>query len=163
MGIIKTDVKQRTIEKQVSLTGVGLHTGKDVTLTFCPAPPNNGYSFKRIDLEGSPVIEADANYVTNTQRGTCLEKNGVTIQTSEHVLAALVGLDIDNAIIELDASEPPIMDGSSKFFVEALEKAGITEQDDFREEYVITDVISYADEDSGSELIVMPADRKSVV
>ncbi len=157
MGIIKTDVKQRTIEKQVSLTGVGLHTGKDVTLTFCPAPANNGYSFKRIDLEGSPVIEADANYVTNTQRGTCLEKNGVTIQTSEHVLAALVGLDIDNAIIELDASEPPIMDGSSKFFVEALEKAGITEQDDFREEYVITDVISYADEDSGSELIVMPS------
>lgn len=157
MGIIKTDVKQRTIEKQVSLTGVGLHTGKDVTLTFCPAPANNGYSFKRIDLEGSPVIEADANYVTNTQRGTCLEKNGVTIQTSEHVLAALVGLDIDNAIIELDASEPPIMDGSSKFFVEALEKAGITEQDDFREEYVVTDVISYNDEDSGSELIVMPA------
>ena len=162
MGIIKTDVKQRTIEKQVSLTGVGLHTGKDVTLTFCPAPANNGYSFKRIDLEGSPVIEADANYVTNTQRGTCLEKNGVTIQTSEHVLAALVGLDIDNAIIELNASEPPIMDGSSKFFVEALEKAGIVEQDDFREEYVITDVISYSDEESGSELIVMPAKEYQV-
>ncbi|WP_425075390.1 bifunctional UDP-3-O-[3-hydroxymyristoyl] N-acetylglucosamine deacetylase/3-hydroxyacyl-ACP dehydratase [Psychroserpens sp. S379A] len=157
MAIIKTDVKQRTIEKEVSLKGVGLHTGKEVTLTFCPAPVNNGFSFKRVDLEGSPVIEADANYVTNTQRGTCLEKNGVTIQTSEHVLAALVGLDIDNAIIELNASEPPIMDGSSKFFVEALEKAGITEQNDFREEYVVSDVISYADEESGSEIIVMPA------
>ncbi|SDS36992.1 3-hydroxyacyl-[acyl-carrier-protein] dehydratase /UDP-3-O-[3-hydroxymyristoyl] N-acetylglucosamine deacetylase [Formosa sp. Hel1_31_208] len=157
MAIIKTDVKQKTIEKQVSLTGVGLHTGKDVTLTFCPAPVNSGFSFKRVDLEGSPVIEADANYVTNTQRGTCLEKNGVTIQTSEHVLAALVGLDIDNAIVELNASEPPIMDGSSKFFVEALEKAGITEQDEFREEYVVSDVISYSDEESGSELIVMPA------
>ena len=162
MPIIKTDVKQRTIEKEISLTGVGLHTGKNVTLTFCSAPANNGFSFKRVDLEGSPIIEADANYVTNTQRGTCLEKNGVTIQTSEHVLAALVGLDIDNAIIELNASEPPIMDGSSKFFVEALEKAGITEQDDFREEYVVSDVISYSDEESGSEIIVMPAKEYQV-
>ncbi|MCK8481894.1 bifunctional UDP-3-O-[3-hydroxymyristoyl] N-acetylglucosamine deacetylase/3-hydroxyacyl-ACP dehydratase [Psychroserpens algicola] len=162
MAIIKTDVKQKTIKKQVSLTGVGLHTGKNVTLTFCPAPVNNGFSFKRIDLEGSPVIEADANYVTNTQRGTCLEKNGVTIQTSEHVLAALVGSDIDNAIIELNASEPPIMDGSSKFFVEALEKAGITDQDDFREEYVVSDVVSYSDEESGSEIIVMPAKEYQV-
>jgi len=157
MGIVKTDTKQKTILNKVSLKGVGLHTGKDVTLTFCPAPENTGFAFKRIDLEGSPTIEADANYVTNTQRGTCLEKNGVVIQTSEHVLAALVGMDIDNAIIELDASEPPIMDGSSKFFVEALEKAGVVEQDDFREEYVVTDVVSYADEDSGSEVIVMPA------
>ncbi|WP_033958564.1 bifunctional UDP-3-O-[3-hydroxymyristoyl] N-acetylglucosamine deacetylase/3-hydroxyacyl-ACP dehydratase [Psychroserpens jangbogonensis] len=162
MPIIKTDVKQRTIEKEISLTGVGLHTGKDVMLTFCPAPTNNGFSFKRVDLEGSPVIEADANYVTNTQRGTRLEKNGVTIQTSEHVLAALVGLDIDNAIIELNASEPPIMDGSSKFFVEALEKAGITEQDDFREEYVVSDVISYSDEETGSEIIVMPSKEYKV-
>jgi len=162
MAIIKTNVKQKTIEKQVSLTGVGLHTGRDVTLTFCPAPVNNGFSFKRVDLEGTPVIEADANYVTNTQRGTCIERNGVTIQTSEHVLAALVGLDIDNAIIELNASEPPIMDGSSKFFVEAIEKAGIIEQDDFREEYVVTDVVSYSDEESGSEIIVMPAKEYQV-
>lgn len=162
MAIIKTDVRQKTIEKQISLTGVGLHTGRDVTLTFCPGPINNGFSFKRVDLEGSPIIEADANYVTNTQRGTCLEKNGVTIQTSEHVLAALVGLDIDNAIIELNASEPPIMDGSSKFFVEALEKAGITEQDDFREEYIVSSVISYSDEESGSEIIVMPAKEYQV-
>lgn len=162
MAIIKTDVRQKTIEKEVSLSGVGLHTGKNVKLTFCPAPVNNGFSFKRVDLEGSPVIEADANYVTNTQRGTCLEKNGVTIQTSEHVLAALVGLDIDNAIIELNASEPPIMDGSSKFFVEALEKAGITEQDDFREEYIVSSVISYSDEESGSEIIVMPAKEYQV-
>ncbi|WP_262732785.1 MULTISPECIES: bifunctional UDP-3-O-[3-hydroxymyristoyl] N-acetylglucosamine deacetylase/3-hydroxyacyl-ACP dehydratase [Gaetbulibacter] len=157
MAIIKTDVKQKTIQKEVSLTGVGLHTGKNVTLTFKPASVNNGYSFKRIDLEGNPVIEADANYVTNTQRGTCLEKNGVVIQTSEHVLAALVGMDIDNVIIELNASEPPIMDGSSKFFVEALENAGIEEQDDFREEYVVSDVVSYSDEETGSEIIVMPA------
>ena len=157
MGIVNTETKQKTIKDEASLTGVGLHTGKNVTLTFKQAPPNFGLAFKRIDLEGEPVIEADANYVTNTQRGTCLEKNGVSIQTSEHVLAALVGLDIDNAIIELNASEPPIMDGSSKFFVEAIEKAGIVEQDAFREEFVITDIVSYTDEESGSEILVMPA------
>ncbi|PKQ44042.1 bifunctional UDP-3-O-[3-hydroxymyristoyl] N-acetylglucosamine deacetylase/3-hydroxyacyl-ACP dehydratase [Confluentibacter flavum] len=157
MGIVNTEIKQKTISKEISLTGVGLHTGKNVTLTFKPAAANFGLVFKRIDLEGAPVIEADATYVTNTQRGTCLEKNGVTIQTSEHVLAALVGLDIDNVIIELNASEPPIMDGSSKFFVEAIEKAGIVEQDDFREEYVVTEVVSYTDEDTGSEILVMPA------
>ena len=162
MAIIKTDIKQRTINKEVSLTGVGLHTGKNVTLTFKPAPTNFGFAFKRIDLEGSPVIEADANYVTNTQRGTCLEKNGVTIQTSEHVLAALVGMEFDNVIIELNASEPPIMDGSSKFFVEALQKAGIEEQDEFREEYVVNEVVSYMDEESGSEIIVMPAKEYQV-
>lgn len=162
MGIVKTDIKQKTIQKEVSLTGVGLHTGNNVTLTFLPAPVNSGYTFKRIDLEGAPLVEADANYVTNTQRGTCLEKNGVVIQTSEHVLAALVGMDIDNVIIELDASEPPIMDGSSKFFVEALEEAGLVEQDGFREEYVVTDVVTYFDEDSGSEIIIMPSKEYQV-
>ncbi|HZW63643.1 MAG TPA: bifunctional UDP-3-O-[3-hydroxymyristoyl] N-acetylglucosamine deacetylase/3-hydroxyacyl-ACP dehydratase [Flavobacteriaceae bacterium] len=162
MAIVTTEVKQKTIEKAVALKGVGLHTGKEVTLTFKPAVENAGFAFKRIDLEGSPIIEADANYVTNTQRGTCLEKNGVTIQTCEHVLAALVGLDIDNAIIELNASEPPIMDGSSKFFVEALETAGIKQQNACREEYVVTDIISYTDEDSGSEILVMPAKEYQV-
>ena len=159
MAIINTDVKQKTIKSEVSLTGVGLHTGKDVTLTFKPAPENAGFAFKRIDLEGAPVIEADANYVTNTQRGTCLEKNGVTIQTCEHVLAALVGMGIDNALLELDNSEPPIMDGSSKFFVEALEKVGLKEQEACREEYVVTEVISYVDEKSGSEIMLMPAEE----
>ena len=154
--------KQRTIKNEVTLKGVGLHTGRDVTLTFKPAPENNGYAFVRIDLEGSPVIEADASYVVNTQRGTNLEKKGVKIQTSEHVLAALVGLEIDNCIIELDASEPPIMDGSSKFFVEALEEAGIVEQEADREEYVVKDVISYTDEETGSEILVMPSDKYEV-
>ncbi|MEM6514678.1 MAG: bifunctional UDP-3-O-[3-hydroxymyristoyl] N-acetylglucosamine deacetylase/3-hydroxyacyl-ACP dehydratase [Bacteroidota bacterium] len=162
MAIIKTDVKQKTISKEVSLKGVGLHTGKEVNLKFCPADANNGFKFKRIDLEGSPLIEADANYVTSTQRGTCLEKNGVTIQTCEHVLAALVGMDVDNAIIELDASEPPIMDGSAKFFIEALEDAGVVEQSEFREEYVVSEVISYLDEVSGSEMIVMPSKNYQV-
>ncbi|WP_439151255.1 bifunctional UDP-3-O-[3-hydroxymyristoyl] N-acetylglucosamine deacetylase/3-hydroxyacyl-ACP dehydratase [Winogradskyella sp.] len=162
MAIIKTETNQKTIEKEVTLKGVGLHTGADVKLVFKPGIENTGFIFERIDLEGSPKIEADANYVTNTQRGTCLEKNGVTIQTCEHVLAALVGLDLDNVIIELNASEPPIMDGSSKFFVEALEKANIVEQDALREEYIVKDVVSYADEASGSEIILMPSNSYQV-
>lgn len=155
-------VRQRTIGKEVSLTGVGLHTGKEVTITFKPAPENHGYAFVRVDLEGSPVIEADANYVVNTQRGTNLEKRGVKIQTSEHVLAALVGMEVDNCLIELNASEPPIMDGSSKFFVEAIEKAGIVEQDVPREEYIVKEVISYTDEESGSEITVIPSEEYQV-
>lgn len=155
-------VKQKTIQNEVSLTGVGLHTGKEVKMTFKPAPINNGFTFIRVDLEGHPIIEADANYVVNTQRGTNLEKRGVKIQTSEHVLAAFIGCDVDNVIIELDASEPPIMDGSSKFFVEAIEKAGIVDQDAERKVYVVKEVISYTDEATGSEILVMPADDYQV-
>lgn len=151
-------VKQKTIQNQISLTGVGLHTGKDVTLTFKPAPVNNGFTFVRVDLEGTPIIEADANYVVNTQRGTNLEKLGVKIQTSEHVLAALMGCDLDNVIIELNESEPPIIDGSSKYFVEAIEKAGIVEQDAERKYYVVKEVISYTDEATGSEITIIPND-----
>ncbi len=154
--------KQQTIKNEVTLNGVGLHTGKEVTMTFKPAPVNTGYVFKRVDLENQPIIEADASYVVNTQRGTNLEKNGVSIQTSEHVLAACVGLEIDNLIIELNASEPPIMDGSSKFFVEALEKAEVVAQDACRDEFVITEVVSYKDEATGSEILVMPSDHYQV-
>ena len=160
--ITKTDYKQTTISKSTSLKGVGLHTGKNVTLKFLPAGANFGYAFKRVDLEGEPIIKADASLVTSTQRGTCLEKNGVSIQTCEHVLAALVGLEIDNVIIELDSSEPPIMDGSSKFFIEALEKAGLKELENFREVYVVKDVISYTDEDTGSEITIIPSEEYQV-
>ena len=160
--ITKTDYKQTTISKSTSLKGVGLHTGKNVTLKFLPAVENFGYAFKRVDLEGEPIIKADASLVTSTQRGTCLEKNGVSIQTCEHVLAALVGLEIDNVIIELDSSEPPIMDGSSKFFIEALEKAGVKELDNFREVYVVKDVISYTDENTGSEITIIPSEEYQV-
>jgi UDP-3-O-[3-hydroxymyristoyl] N-acetylglucosamine deacetylase/3-hydroxyacyl-[acyl-carrier-protein] dehydratase len=154
--------KQKTIGKEVILKGVGLHTGEDVTMKFVPAPENHGYVFKRVDLEGEPTIEADANYVVNTQRGTNLEKMGVKIQTSEHVLAALVGMDIDNILIELNAPEPPIMDGSSKYFVEALEIAGAVEQEADREEYVVKEVINYRDEASGSEITVIPSDEYQI-
>ena len=160
--ITKTDYKQTTISKSTSLKGVGLHTGRNVTLKFLPAGANFGYAFKRVDLEGEPIIKADASLVTSTQRGTCLEKNGVSIQTCEHVLAALVGLEIDNVIIELDSSEPPIMDGSSKFFIEALEKAGVKKLDNFREVYVVKDVISYIDENTGSEITIIPSEEYQV-
>tara|TARA_B100000768_G_scaffold67699_1_gene65067 strand:- start:2757 stop:4163 length:1407 start_codon:yes stop_codon:yes gene_type:complete len=157
--MINLDIKQKTIAKEVTLSGVGLHTGKSVTMTFKPAPENSGYAFVRIDLEGRPIIEADANYVVTTQRGTNLEKNGVNINTSEHVLAALVGLEIDNCIIELNASEPPIMDGSSKHFVQIIETAGFIEQEAFVEEYVVKEIISYKDEKTGSEIMIMPSDK----
>ena len=155
-------VKQTTIKEPISLEGVGLHTGQQVKMTFKPAPVNNGYTFVRVDLEGAPVIEADANYVTTTQRGTSMEKLGVKINTTEHVLAAFVGCDVDNVIIELNASEPPIMDGSSKYFVEAIEKVGIIEQDAERNVYVVKEVISFVDENTGSEITVIPADEYSV-
>ena len=160
--MITTEIKQTTISKPVSLSGVGLHTGQEVKLTFLPAKADNGYTFTRVDLDGNPIIEANINFVTSTQRGTVLEKNGVTIQTCEHVLAALVGLEIDNVNIELNASEPPIMDGSSKYFVEALESAGKVDLDHFREEYVVKNVISYKDEKSGSEITIIPSDRYEV-
>lgn len=159
---METMVKQKTIKTEISLTGVGLHTGKEVKMTFKPAPVNNGFTFVRVDLEGHPIIEADANYVVNTQRGTNLEKLGVKIQTPEHVLAALVGCDLDNVIIELNASELPIMDGSSKYFVEALESVGFEEQNAKRNVYVVKEVISFTDEESGSEILVMPSDHYCV-
>ena len=155
-------VKQKTIAQEITIEGVGLHTGQNVIMTFKPAPINNGFTFVRVDLPGSPVIEADATYVVSTERGTNLEHKGVQLHTTEHVLAALVGCDLDNVIIELNASEPPIMDGSSKYFVEAVEKAGIVEQEAERNEYIVKEVISYVDERTGSEIIVMPADEYQV-
>lgn len=155
-------VKQKTIGQEITIEGVGLHTGQQVVMTFKPAPINNGFTFVRVDLPGSPVIEADANYVVSTERGTNLESKGVQLHTTEHVLAAFIGCDLDNVIIELNASEPPIMDGSSKFFVEAVEKAGIVEQDAERNEYIVKEVISYTDERTGSEIIVMPADEYQI-
>ena len=154
--------KQTTINSSISLEGVGIHTGKDVKLTFNPADPDSGYVFKRVDLDGEPLIEALSKYVVNTQRGTTLEKSGVKLKTIEHVLAALVGLEIDNVLIEINAEEPPIMDGSSKFFVDALEKAGVKQLNSLRKEYVIKNVITYKDENSGSEITVIPSENYQI-
>ena len=156
------NTKQKTIQKEISLEGVGLHTGKKVKITFKPAPENTGLNFVRTDLEGQPLIEASANYVTSTKRGTNLEKNGVEVNTSEHVLAAIVGCDIDNIIMELDSPEPPILDGSSKFFVEALEKAGVIEQEAERKVYEVKEIISFKDEESGSEIMIMPSENYEI-
>lgn len=153
---------QKTLGQEVSLSGIGLHTGKEVTLTIKPAKENTGFVFVRTDLEGHPQVEADVNYVSTTERGTTLEKLGVRIHTCEHLLAALVGTDVDNAILELTAAEPPIMDGSSKFFVEAIEKAGVVEQQIAREYLVIKEVLNYVDPQSGSELTIIPSDNYEV-
>ncbi|MFO8086747.1 MAG: bifunctional UDP-3-O-[3-hydroxymyristoyl] N-acetylglucosamine deacetylase/3-hydroxyacyl-ACP dehydratase [Bacteroidales bacterium] len=151
--------KQKTLKKPVSLNGVGLHTGKEVTLTFKPAPEHHGYKFVRTDLDGKPEVEALADYVVDTTRGTTLEKNGVRIATVEHTLAALVGLQIDNAIIEISGEETPIMDGSSRYFVEALLEAGFETQQADRHYYEIKDTLEYRVEDKNSEIVAVPADR----
>ncbi|MBS7332297.1 bifunctional UDP-3-O-[3-hydroxymyristoyl] N-acetylglucosamine deacetylase/3-hydroxyacyl-ACP dehydratase [Faecalibacter bovis] len=154
--------KQKTLAKEAVLSGVGLHTGNHVTMTFKPANVDTGFVFVRTDLEGTPLVEADAQYVVSTARGTTLEKKGVKVHTTEHVLAALVGMDIDNCIIEIDNAEPPIMDGSSKFFVEAIEQAGIVEQDKEREYYKIKEIVTYVDPETGSEITAIPADEYQV-
>ena len=159
--ILKT-VSQKTIGKPVFLEGVGLHTGAQVKLSFLPAPEDTGYVFIRSDIKGKNQISANVNYVVNTDRGTNIERNGIKIQTSEHVLAALVGLDIDNCFIEINASEPPIMDGSSKFFIAALEKAGIQIQDSLREEYIVSEMITYKDEKTGREITIIPSEEYQV-
>jgi UDP-3-O-[3-hydroxymyristoyl] N-acetylglucosamine deacetylase/3-hydroxyacyl-[acyl-carrier-protein] dehydratase len=148
---------QKTIKKAVSVKGLGLHTGREVNLTFRPAPVNHGYVFKRTDLEGSPEIPADVKFVTDTSRGTTLERNNASVQTIEHVLSSLAGLEIDNAIIEMDGPETPIMDGSARYFVEALIEAGIEEQNAEKDYFVIESVISYADPQNKVEIIAIPA------
>lgn len=154
--------KQKTLASEYELNGVGLHTGREVTMKLKPAPVNTGFVFVRTDLEGSPMVEADANYVTSTERGTTIEKKGVKIHTTEHLLAALTGMDLDNVIIEINNSEVPILDGSSKYFVEAIEKVGIVEQGADREYFVIKDIITYTDPETGSEITAIPADEYQV-
>ncbi len=153
---------QKTIQKPITLSGVGLHTGKEVIMTFKPAEANSGFTFIRVDIENSPKIKADITYVQSTNRGTNLVNNGISINTTEHVLAALIGCDIDNVIVELNNSEPPILDGSSKFFVQAIEEAGIVEQNVAREVYVVRDIITYKDEKTGSEIMMIPSDTYQV-
>ncbi|MBU0695345.1 MAG: bifunctional UDP-3-O-[3-hydroxymyristoyl] N-acetylglucosamine deacetylase/3-hydroxyacyl-ACP dehydratase [Bacteroidetes bacterium] len=150
--------KQRTINSEISVTGVGLHTGNKVTLTFKPAPENHGYKFKRIDLPGQPIIDADVDNVSDTSRSTTLTQNGASVSTTEHVLAALVGCEIDNVMIELDALEVPILDGSAIEFVKALDSAGSKKQDAEREYYSIPHNIHYSEEDRKVEMVAMPLD-----
>ena len=152
-------VKQRTIKNSVTISGVGLHTGKQTNLTFLPAPENHGYKFQRVDIVGNPIIDADVDNVVDTSRGTTLEQNGARIHTTEHVLAALVGLEIDNVLMQMDGPEMPIMDGSSMPFIEILEKAGTVEQNAERVYFELTENLSYEDPVKKVEMLAVPQDE----
>ena len=152
------NVKQKTIKSEISVAGVGLHTGANVTLTFCPAPDNHGFKFQRIDLPGQPIVDADCDNVTDTARGTTITQNGASISTVEHVMAALVGMDLDNVLLKLNGPETPIMDGSSIKFIEALEEVGVASQETDREYFTIPHNITYTEEDRKVEIVAMPLD-----
>lgn len=148
--------KQRTLKGEVSFEGVGLHTGEKVKVTICPAKENYGYKFQRVDIDGQPIVHADCDLVTSTERGTTLEKNGVQIHTTEHILAAIYSCEIDNALIQINGSEVPIMDGSAWPFIEGIEKVGFTEQDAEREYFELSENIPWEDPDTGTEFLAVP-------
>lgn len=154
--------KQRTLKQSYTFSGKGLHTGLHVTMNVIPAAENHGIKFKRTDLEGAPVMEALADYVTSTARGTTLEKGDMKISTIEHILSALSGMGIDNALIEIDAPEAPILDGSSKFYADAFLKDGFQMQDAKRDYFVVKEKIYYKDENSGAEITILPDDGFSI-
>jgi UDP-3-O-[3-hydroxymyristoyl] N-acetylglucosamine deacetylase / 3-hydroxyacyl-[acyl-carrier-protein] dehydratase len=154
--------KQKTINKAVTLSGKGLHTGLQVDVTFRPAPENHGYIFKRTDLETQPLIHALAENVVDTARGTTIAENGVKIGTIEHLMAALYGLEIDNVLMEINGPEAPIIDGSSKFVVKALKEAGLVEQELEKNYYRINDKITYCDPGKNIEISIYPDDKLSI-
>ncbi|MDR0750307.1 MAG: bifunctional UDP-3-O-[3-hydroxymyristoyl] N-acetylglucosamine deacetylase/3-hydroxyacyl-ACP dehydratase [Tannerellaceae bacterium] len=155
-------LKQNTLAKSFSMQGKGLHTGLNINITFHPAPDNHGYKIKRVDLEDQPIIDALAENVVNTQRGTVVAKKDVQVSTIEHAMAALYASGIDNCLIEVDAPEFPILDGSSRFFIEEINKAGITEQNTPKDFYIVKHKIEVADEQTGSSLIILPDDKFSI-
>ncbi len=154
--------KQTTIAEAVSITGIGLHTGLHVELIFKPAKANTGYVFRRVDMEGQPEFQALADYVVDTSRGTTLEHKGARVTTIEHVLAALVGLNIDNVIVEMNQEEAPILDGSSFFYVEILQKAGMISLDADREYFELDEVITYKNEERKTEMTIIPDSTRRI-
>lgn len=155
-------VKQRTLKQSYTFTGKGLHTGRQVTMIVTSAPENHGIKFQRTDLEGQPVIDAIVDYVTTTDRGTTLEHGEVKISTIEHILSALAGLGVDNALILLDSTEAPILDGSSKPYTDAFTKDGLADQEADRKYFEIKEKIYYKDSKTGAELTIMPDDDFSI-
>ena len=147
---------QRTINEEGNLEGIGLHTGKKSKLKFVPAVINHGIKFQRIDLDGMPIVDADVNNVIAVERGTTIKQNDATISTVEHLLAAIVGLQIDNILIQIDGEEIPILDGSSKYFIECLEKCGLKTQDAARKYIEISEKITYNDEENNVEISIYP-------
>lgn len=148
--------KQTTLKAPISFSGKGLHTGKEVNMTFKPAPDSHGYIFKRVDLPGQPIINALAENVVETSRGTVVEENGARISTIEHVLASFVGMKIDNVLIEVDGPEAPILDGSAIEFATAIEKTGTVEQETDRKYFILKEKLEYYDEEHGIHIIAYP-------
>ena len=157
-----TMAKQRTIKESFSLSGKGLHTGLNLTVEFCPAPENYGYKIQRIDVEGAPIIEALAENVNETQRGTVLSNGTERVSTVEHGLSALYALGIDNCHIKVNGPEFPILEGSAKLYVENIMRAGIIEQEEEKDYLVITEPVEYHDEASGSTLKIVPAEEFAI-
>lgn len=152
------NIRQHTIKKSITVSGVGLHTGVSANMTFLPAKPNHGIKFQRIDIEGHPVVDADVDNVVDLSRGTTIEQSGARINTVEHTLAALVGMQIDNVLIQLDGPEPPIMDGSSKMFVDALMEAGTEEQSALRNFFEVKEGIFHREPARNVEIAALPLD-----
>jgi len=152
------NIRQHTIKKSITVSGVGLHTGVRANMTFLPAKPNHGIKFQRIDIEGHPIVDADVDNVVDLSRGTTIEQSGARINTVEHTLAALVGLEIDNVLIQLDGPEPPIMDGSSKMFIDALSEAGTEEQSVLRNFYEVKESIFHREPARNVEIAALPLD-----
>lgn len=152
------NIKQQTIRKSVTVSGVGLHTGVQANMTFLPARPNHGIKFQRIDLPEQPVVDADVDNVVDVSRGTTIEQSGARIYTVEHTLAALVGLQIDNVLIQIDGPEPPIMDGSSIQFIEVLHEAGVEEQNALRNFFEVPEGVFYRESDRNVEMAALPLD-----
>lgn len=154
--------KQRTIKDNFVLSGKGLHTGLNLTVEFCPAPENHGYKIQRVDIEGQPIIEALAENVTETRRGTVLSNGTERVSTVEHGFSALYALGVDNCLMKVNGPEFPILEGSAKLYVENIQRVGIVEQEAEREYLVVTEPMEYHDERSGSLLRIEPADKFSV-
>ena len=155
-------LKQKTLKDSFSLSGKGLHTGLDLTVTFNPAPDNHGYKIQRIDLEGQPTFDAVADNVSETTRGTVISKNGVKVSTVEHGMAALYALGIDNCLIQVNGPEFPILDGSAQYYVNEIERVGTVEQNAVKDFYIIKSKIEFRDETTGSSIIVLPDENFSL-
>ena len=155
-------LKQQTLKGSFSLNGKGLHTGMNLTVTFNPAPDNHGYKIQRIDVEGQPILDAVAENVVDTTRGTVIEKNGVRVSTIEHAMAALYASGIDNCLIQVNGPEFPILDGSAKYYIENIQRIGIQEQTAVKDYYIIKSKIEFRDEKTGSSIIVLPDDSFSI-
>ncbi len=154
--------KQRTLKGSFSIFGKGLHTGLSLTVTFNPAPENTGYKIQRIDIEDQPVIEAIAENVVDTQRGTVIAKDNIRISTIEHGMSALYALGIDNCLIQVNGPEFPILDGSAAIYVQKIQEVGIAEQNAEKDYYIIRHKIEIKDEESGSTITILPDDEFSI-